>query len=105
MEEVGSFCGPFSGLKKLDIQTPLTLRDWTNSPNGSAYGVLRSTRQLLSLISLQRPAARGLYLAGQNAWSPGIIGTVLGSFQVVKSVIGFNRFQEELIRGSELEGP
>lgn len=105
MEEVGRFCGPLFGLKKLDIQTPLTLRDWANSPNGSAYGVLRSTRQLLSLISLQRPAARGLYLAGQNAWSPGIIGTVLGSFQVVKSMIGFTRFQEELIRGSELEGP
>ncbi len=105
LEEVCSLCGPFFGTKILDIQTPLTLRDWANSPNGSAYGVLRSTGQLLSLISLQRPAARGLYLAGQNAWSPGIIGTVLGSFQVVKSVIGFNRFQEELIRGSELEGP
>jgi len=104
IQEASHFCGPFHGLKKLDVYTPLTLRDRANSPNGSAYGVRRSTRQLLPLVSLQRPAAAGLYLAGQNAWAPGIIGTVLGSFQVVKQIIGFNRFQEEMIRGSELDG-
>jgi len=104
-EAASSFCGPFSGLKKLDVFTPLTLRDRANSPNGSAYGVLRSTKQLLPLVSLQRPVVGGLYLAGQNAWAPGIIGTVLGSFQVVKQIIGFSRFREELIRDSELEGP
>jgi all-trans-retinol 13,14-reductase len=105
IKEALSFCGPFNGLKTLDVFTPLTLRDWTNCPDGTAYGVRRSTGQFLQLVSLQRPAAGGLYLAGQNAWSPGIIGTVLGSFQVVKQIIGFNRFQEELIRGSEMEGP
>jgi len=103
MEEASRCCGPFFGLKKLDVYTPLTLRDRGNLPNGSAYGVRRSTRQLLPLVSLQRPVAGGLYLAGQNAWAPGIIGTVMGSFQVVKSILGFNRFREELIRGSELE--
>ncbi len=105
LEEASRLCGPFSGLQKLDVYTPLTLRDCGHTPYGSAYGVRRSTRQLLPLISLQRPAAGGLYLAGQNAWAPGIIGTVMGSYQVVKSIVGFRRFQEELIRGSELEGP
>jgi len=105
VEEVARFCGPFFGLKRLDVYTPLTLRDLGNMPNGSAYGVRRSTRQLLPLVSLQRPIAGGLYPAGQSAWAPGIIGTVMGSFQTVKSILGFNRFREELIRGSELEGP
>ncbi|OPY09761.1 MAG: hypothetical protein A4E66_01673 [Syntrophus sp. PtaB.Bin001] len=100
IEEVFSTCGPFHGLKKLDVYTPLTLRDWRNCPEGSAYGVRRSTQQLLQLVTLQRPAAGGLYLAGQNAWAPGVIGTVLGSFQVLKQIVGVGRFQEELMRGS-----
>ncbi len=104
VEEVLGICGPFHGLKKLDVYTPLTLRDWRNCPDGSAYGVRRSTQQLMQLVTLQRPAAGGLYLAGQNAWAPGIIGTVLGSFQVLKQIVGVSRFQEELVRDSGIVG-
>ncbi len=31
----------------LDTYTPLTIRDGANSPGGSAYGVLRSSSQML----------------------------------------------------------
>jgi len=41
--EAQKILGPFKGLKILDAYTPLTLRDWVNSPKGSAYGVLRSS--------------------------------------------------------------
>ncbi len=71
----------------LDIATPLTIRDWVNSPDGSAYGVLRSSSQILATSMLNRTAVKGLYLAGQNVMAPGIIGTIMGSFSTVKLIL------------------
>ena len=89
--------GPFKGLRMIDAFTHLTLRDWVNSPGGSAYGVLRSTKQLISAAMLNRTSVEGLFLAGQNVLAPGIFGTVLGSFYTVKQMIGHKRFLEEVV--------
>ena len=88
--------GPFHGLQILDIFTPLTIRDWVNSPEGSAYGVMRSNEQMLSAALLNRTSLRGLFLAGQSVLSPGILGTILGSFATVKFIVGSERFQREV---------
>ncbi|HMK65367.1 MAG TPA: NAD(P)/FAD-dependent oxidoreductase [Thermodesulfobacteriota bacterium] len=88
--------GPFHGLQILDVFTPLTIRDWVNSPEGSAYGVMRSSGQLLSASLLNRTSLRGLFLAGQSVLSPGILGTTLGSFTTVKSIVGPKRFLQEV---------
>ncbi|MFH0788863.1 MAG: NAD(P)/FAD-dependent oxidoreductase [Pseudomonadota bacterium] len=85
--------GPFQGLQILDIFTPLTIRDWVNSPEGSAYGVMRSSEQLLSAALLNRTSIQGLFLAGQSVLAPGILGTILGSFTTVKFIIGSERFR------------
>ncbi len=85
--------GPFPSLKLIDIYTPLTIRDWVNSPDGSAYGVMKSSDQLLSTAIFNRTAIDGLYLAGQSALAPGILGTVLGSFATLKSILGPDRFK------------
>jgi all-trans-retinol 13,14-reductase len=86
--------GPFSAVELLDVSTPLTIRDWVNSPNGSAYGVMRSTQQLLSAALLNRTSIRGLYLAGQSVLAPGILGTILGSLTTVQFIIGPERFRQ-----------
>ncbi len=78
----------------LDIFTPLTVRDWVDSPGGSAYGILHSTDQLHSVALLNRCLIPGLYFAGQSVLAPGILGTILGSFNTVKSIIGPDRFKK-----------
>lgn len=88
--------GPFPGLQILDIFTPLTIRDWVNSPEGSAYGVMRSNEQMLSAALLNRTSLQGLFLAGQSVLAPGILGTILGSFATVKFIIGAERFNHEV---------
>jgi len=88
--------GPLSGVQLLDVSTPLTIRDWTNSPNGSAYGVMRSTEQLLSGALLNRTSLRGLFLAGQSVMAPGILGTIIGSLATVQFIIGPERFRREI---------
>jgi all-trans-retinol 13,14-reductase len=89
----------FGGLKNariLDVFTPLTLRDYVNCPEGSCYGVMRSSGQLLKVASLSKLPISGLFLAGQNAVAPGVLGTILGSLNAVRQIIGIVRFAEEI---------
>ncbi len=96
IKEAENLFGPFNDLKILDTFTPLTIRDWVNSPDGSAYGVLRSANQVLSTALLNRTAVKGLCLAGQNILAPGVIGTIMGSFSTAKLIMGEKRFKEEI---------
>jgi all-trans-retinol 13,14-reductase len=95
--------GSLTGAKIIDTYTPLTIRDWVNSPCGSPYGVMRSARQLPAAAVLHRKSLGGLFFAGQNALAPGILGTVLGSFQAVRQMIGNDRFA--LVFEGLLKGP
>ncbi|WPD23387.1 MAG: NAD(P)/FAD-dependent oxidoreductase [Candidatus Electrothrix scaldis] len=95
LKEAERLFGTFKGAKILDAYTPLTMRDWMNSPGGSAYGVRRSSSQMLAAALLNRTAVKGLYLAGQNVLAPGVIGTLMGSFSTVKLLVGAEAFKEE----------
>ena len=97
--EAETLFGPLSGQRIIDIYTPLTIRDWVGSPGGSAYGIMRSSGQLMKMTFLHRPSLEGLFFAGQNILAPGIMGTTLGSFQVIKRVIGQERFGREILEG------
>jgi all-trans-retinol 13,14-reductase len=88
--------GSLAGAKILDAYTPLTIRDWVGSPHGSPYGIMRSSGQLSAEAALHRQLVGGLYFAGQNALAPGVLGTLLGSFQTVRQMIGHDRFSCEV---------
>ena len=91
-----SLFGNLKGLEVLDAYTPLTIRDWMNSPGGSAYGVMRSSSQYMSAALLNRTSVKGLYLAGQSVLAPGIIGTIMGSFVTVKMILGAEAFRKRV---------
>ena len=96
LSEAEELFGPMEGMKILDAYTPLTIRDWVHSPDGSAYGVLRSSSQTLSTALLNRTAVQGLYLAGQSVLAPGVIGTIMGSFSTVKLILGAVEFRKRI---------
>jgi phytoene dehydrogenase-like protein len=93
LREAESILGKFHDPEILDVYTPLTIRDWVGSPGGSAYGVLRSTDQLQSAALLNRCLLKGLYFAGQSVLCPGVLGTLLGSLNTVKTIVGPARFR------------
>jgi all-trans-retinol 13,14-reductase len=77
----------------MECATPLTLRDYTNSPYGSIYGVKHRVGQYNPM-----PVTRlnGLYLAGQATTAPGIIGAIMSGFIACENIFGRNHLQEEL---------
>lgn len=92
LHEASGILGSLGDVKLLDVATPLTIRDWVGSPGGSAYGVLRSSSQVLATAMLNRTAVKHLYLSGQNVMAPGVIGTIMGSFSTVKLIVGQQEF-------------
>ncbi|MCX5714316.1 MAG: NAD(P)-binding protein [Candidatus Omnitrophica bacterium] len=78
----------------LDAASVLTFRDYLFSPEGNAYGIKQKMGQFnlfgkLPLVNL--------YVAGQSAVLPGIMGAMLSSFIVARSLINkekYNHFIE-----------
>jgi phytoene dehydrogenase-like protein len=89
----------FTNLKDpviIDVFTPLTLRDYVNCPEGSCYGIMRSSRQMMKIASLSNIPLSGLYQAGQNVVAPGVLGCLLGSLSTALQIAGRERFSREI---------
>lgn len=96
IQRVEPIVGRLRQIEVIDVYTPLSIRDWVNSPGGSAYGVMRCEDQLLSAAMLNRTAVKGLYMAGQSVMAPGVLGTILGSLITAKFIVGPKRFNREV---------
>jgi len=92
------FCALYPQYRKnfkiIDAASVLTFRDYLFSPEGNAYGIKQKIGQFnlfgkLPLVNI--------YVAGQSAVLPGIVGAMLSSFIVARNLIGkekFNHFIE-----------
>lgn len=96
LRQAETVLGPLKNAKIIDVFTPLTIRDYVNCPEGSCYGVMRSSRQLMKITSVTKMPIGGLYLTGQNALAPGVMGGILGSFDVTRKIIGTSRFVQDI---------
>ena len=71
-------------LKAYDSASVLTFRDYLNNYDGSAYGIKQKMGQYNLFGKLP---IRNLYAAGQSSLLPGIIGAMMSSFIVGRSII------------------
>lgn len=76
---------PELDLQVLESASPLTFRDYLHSPDGSAYGIQQKMGQF-NLIG--RLPWRNMYAAGQSALLPGVVGAMMSSFLVARSLLG-----------------
>lgn len=86
----------------LDAASVLTLRDYLNTPYGSAYGIKQKIGQF-NLFG--RLPLRNLYAAGQSSVLPGLVGAMMSSFIVGRIIIGktdYHRFIEKRLDGLPL---
>lgn len=76
-------------LAAIDSASVLTFRDYLHSPDGSAYGIKQKIGQYNVVGKLP---LRNLYAAGQSAVLPGVIGAMMSSLIVGRTVVGKDRY-------------
>lgn len=91
-EECIALAGRFlPGLKEQSrsyTSTPLTWRDYTLTPEGSAYGVRKDFRDpLLTMLSPRTPIPN-LLLTGQNLMLHGVHGVTMTAFHTCAGILG-----------------
>ncbi len=82
-------------LNVIDSASVLTFRDYLNSPDGSAYGIKQKMNQINLMGKLP---LHNLYATGQSALLPGIIGAMMSSFIVARSLLDEGKYNTFLLR-------
>ena len=77
-------------LEILDAATPLTFRDYMNTPTGALYG---TKHRYDEMPILPRTKTAGLYLAGQSLLSAGVLGAMTSAYLCVGMITG-EKFME-----------
>jgi len=67
--------------------TPLTWRDYTLTPSGSAFGLRKDSRQPLLTILSPRTPIPNLLLTGQNLMLHGLEGVTMTALQTCQSIL------------------
>jgi len=83
-------------LKLITAATPLTYRDYLYHHHGAAYGIKQKVDQYNVMGQLR---LRNIFIAGQSAILPGVLGTIMASLLVAKSIVGVDEFVK-IIRGN-----
>jgi all-trans-retinol 13,14-reductase len=68
--------------------TPLTYRDYTLTPFGSAYGVRKDYRNLMMTMLSPRTPLPNLLLTGQNLILHGLEGVAMTSLHTCGAILG-----------------
>lgn len=91
---VESGCPELDGATRpVEGATPLTLRDFSNTPIGGLYGAKHKAGQINPGSATR---IKGLFLAGQAVTAPGILGAVLSGFLACGNILGHDRLMKEL---------
>jgi len=76
--------------------TPLTFRDYTASPQGSPYGIVKDCNNPLGTFLSPKTRVSNLFLAGQNTGSHGLLGVIMSSFGTCAELIDVNEVLSEI---------
>ena len=75
------------------VSTPLTWRDYTLTPGGSAYGIRKDCRMPLLTILSSRTPVPNLLLTGQSLVLHGVEGVTMTALQTCSEILGKDYIQ------------
>jgi len=79
-EPLTAALGVKPSVRKIYTSSPLTWRDYTGAPGGSAYGVRKDCNNMLTTLLSPRTPLPNLFLTGQNINLHGVLGVSMTSF-------------------------
>ena len=83
-------------IEKVYTASPLTYRDYTSSPQGSAYGIIKDCRNPMVTLMPARTRIGNLLLTGQNLNIHGCLGTVVSSAVTCSEILGMNYLAKKI---------
>jgi all-trans-retinol 13,14-reductase len=84
------YSGLRNSVKAYHTLTPLTLRDYTGTPEGSIYGILRDYREPLKTFVPARTKIPNLLLTGQNLNLHGVLGVSVSAIVTCGELLGID---------------
>ncbi len=70
-----------------ELATPLSFETFQHSVLGSFYGLAATPARLRSARAGCRTPVKGLFVAGQDAWGPGVVGALAGGLMAANAVL------------------
>ena len=83
-----SFPGLKEAIKSYTCYTPLTLRDYIGTDDGSMYGVFRNINDIGNAFISPKTKIPNLFLTGQNLSMHGVLGVALNSVATSSEIFG-----------------
>ena len=76
--------------------TPLSYRDYTGTPEGSAFGALKDCNRPLSTMVFPRTSIQNLLLTGQNVFFHGMLGVSIGAAATCSELLGVKYLMDKI---------
>ena len=76
------------GVENVYSSSPLTYQHYTSTPQGSAYGLMKSCRNSLATLIPSRTKIENLFLTGQNLNVHGVLGVTLTAAATCGEILG-----------------
>ena len=87
-----------SCIDKVYSSTPLTYLNYTGTPQGSAYGIMKDFHDPLKTIITPKTRIQGLYLTGQNLNMHGVLGVSIGAVLTCCEILGSDYLLSKLMK-------
>jgi all-trans-retinol 13,14-reductase len=85
-------------VKAADASTPLTYRDYLNTPDGTMYGIQKDVRRLAESTLATRTKIPNLYLTGQNINLHGVLGVSITAVLNAADFVGLDYLVKKIDR-------
>ncbi|MFH1121599.1 MAG: NAD(P)/FAD-dependent oxidoreductase [Bacteroidota bacterium] len=85
-----------NSIQSIHTSTPLTYRDYTGTPEGSAYGILKNWKDPYASLVSPRSRISNLLYTGQNLNMHGILGVSIGSVLTCSELLGYEYLYNKL---------
>jgi all-trans-retinol 13,14-reductase len=85
-------------LKMLDACTPLTFRDYTLTPRGTAYGIIKSADNFRHTQFSPNTKLKNLFLAGQSIIQPGVLGALISGVYTCTAILGRTYLMNKIMK-------
>jgi all-trans-retinol 13,14-reductase len=73
-------------VRVVESSTPISVATYTGAEHGAMFGLQTTPRRFMAQALRPRTPIRGLYLAGQDVATPGVIGAAMGGMMAAASI-------------------